>query len=94
EATLRAAISRTSWDGIVVVCPPRANDESMPDEAQLELARTRTLLVASVVETVRRMGARKSPRLWIVTRGAAQFDAGESVTLAQTGLRGIARVLT
>ncbi|CNM39932.1 phenolpthiocerol synthesis type-I polyketide synthase PPSC [Mycobacterium tuberculosis] len=94
EATLRAAISRTSWDGIVVVCPPRANDESMPDEAQLELARTRTLLVASVVETVTRMGARKSPRLWIVTRGAAQFDAGESVTLAQTGLRGIARVLT
>lgn len=58
------------------------------------MARTRTLLVASVVETVTRMGARKSPRLWIVTRGAAQFDAGESVTLAQTGLRGIARVLT
>ncbi len=63
-------------------------------EAQLELAQARTLLIARVVETVTRMGARKSPRLWIVTRGAAQLDPTASVTLAQTELRGIARVLT
>ena len=94
EANLRAAITRTAWDGIVVVCPPRASDESLPDQAQLELARTRTLLIAKVVETLTRMGTRKSPRLWIVTRGAAQLDPGEAVTLAQTGLRGLARVLT
>ena len=76
EAKLRAAITRTDigWDGIVVVCPPRSADESLPNEAQLELAQARTLLIARVVETVTRMGARKSPRLWIVTRGAAQLD--------------------
>lgn len=96
DAQLRAAITGrdSGWDGIVVVCPPRASDESLPDEAQLELARARTLLLARVVETVTRMGTRKSPRLWIVTRGAQQLDPTESVTLAQTELRGIARVLT
>ncbi|MXO39521.1 SDR family oxidoreductase, partial [Mycobacterium kansasii] len=96
EAALREAItqSATAWDGIVMVCPPRSVDESLPDDAQLELARTRTLLIARVVETVTRMGTRKSPRLWIVTRGAQQVDPTDSVTLAQTELRGIARVLT
>ncbi|MGB9227871.1 type I polyketide synthase [Mycobacterium sp.] len=96
EAMLRAAITRSdiAWDGIVVVCPPRSIDESLPDQAQLELAQTRTLLIAKVVETLTRMGSRKSPRLWIVTRGAQQLDPRESVTLAQTGLRGLARVLT
>ena len=88
EAKLRAAITRVGWDGIVVVCPPRSVDESLPDRAQLELAQARTLLIASVVETVTRMGARQSPRLFIVTRGAAQLDPTESVTLAQTELRG------
>jgi phthiocerol/phenolphthiocerol synthesis type-I polyketide synthase C len=96
DAKLHAAITRTgiAWDGIVLVCPPRSVDESLPDDAQLELAQTRTLLIAKVVETLTRMGARKSPRLWIVTRGAQQLDPTESVTLAQTELRGIARVLT
>ncbi|AWV48645.1 polyketide synthase [Mycobacterium leprae] len=96
EVKLQAAITRTdiSWDGIVVVCPPRASDESLPDDAQLELAQTRTLQIAGVVQAVTQMGARKSPRLWIVTRGAQQLNAGESVTLAQTELRGIVRVLT
>ncbi|KAA1251689.1 type I polyketide synthase [Mycobacterium simiae] len=96
DAQLRAVITRadSSWDGIVVVGPPRASDESLPDEAQLELAQARTLLLARVVETVTRMGTRKSPRLWIVTRGAQQLEPSESVTLAQTELRGIARVLT
>jgi phthiocerol/phenolphthiocerol synthesis type-I polyketide synthase C len=96
EAKLRAAITRAGigWDGIVVVCPPRSSDESLPDQAQLELAQTRTLLIAKVVETLTRMGSRKSPRLWIVTRGAQQPEPNASVTLAQTGLRGIARVLT
>ncbi|KJX74689.1 type I polyketide synthase [Mycobacterium lepromatosis] len=96
DAKLQAAITRTdiSWDGIVVVYPPRANDESLPDDVQLELAQTRTLQIAGLVQAVTRMGARKSPRLWIVTRGAQQLDAGESVTLAQTELRGIVRVLT
>ncbi|RFD26847.1 polyketide synthase [Mycobacterium uberis] len=96
EAKLQAAITRTDirWGDIVVVCPPRASDESLPDHAQLELAQTRTLQIAGVVQVVTRMGARKSPRLWIVTRGAQQLDVGESVTLAQTELRGIVRVLT
>ncbi|HSS24972.1 MAG TPA: SDR family NAD(P)-dependent oxidoreductase, partial [Mycobacterium sp.] len=94
EAKLRAAITGIGWDGIVVVCPPRGVDESLSDQAQLELAQARTLLIASVVETVKRMGARISPRLWIVTRGAQQVDPTESVTLAQAELRGIARVLT
>ena len=96
ETTLRAALTRNdiAWDSIVVVYPPRSIDESLPDEAQLELAQTRTLLIAKVVETLTRMGSRKSPRLWMITRGAQQLDASEPVTLAQTGLRGIARVLT
>ena len=96
QAKLRAAITRTDigWDSIVVICPPRSVDESLPDQAQLELAQARTLQIADVVETLTRMGARNSPRLWIVTRGAAQLDPSSSVTLAQTELRGIARVLT
>ncbi|WP_139797200.1 SDR family NAD(P)-dependent oxidoreductase, partial [Mycobacterium malmoense] len=93
-AAVRAAITRTQGrDGIVVVCPPRAVDESLPDEAQLDLVRERTLLIADIAKTVTRMGDRNTPRLWIVTRGAQQLDPGDRVTLAQTQLRGIARVL-
>ena len=83
-----------SWSGIVVVCPPRAVDEALPDTAQLDLALSRTLLVANIVKTLTQIGARNSPRLWIVTRGAQQVDPSDRVTLAQTQLRGIARVLT
>ena len=93
---LRSAITRTdfSWDSIVVLCPPRTADESLPEPMQLDLARTRTLLVADIVKALSRMGARNSPRLWIVTRGAQQLDPGAPVTLAQTSLRGLVRVLT
>jgi phthiocerol/phenolphthiocerol synthesis type-I polyketide synthase C len=94
-ASLRAAITgNQAWDSIVVVCPPRSVDEAVDDQAQLELAQARTLLIADIAKTVTRMGSRNSPRLWIVTRGAQQLDAGDRVTLAQTQLRGIARVLT
>ncbi|OBH88765.1 hypothetical protein A5678_15520 [Mycobacterium sp. E2733] len=95
EHGLRAALTRhdVSWDEIVVVCPSRYVDESLPEQAQLELARTRTLLVADMVKTISRVGARNSPRLWIVTRGAQQLQAEDHVTLAQTELRGLARVL-
>jgi len=37
---------------------------------------------------VSQVGARNTPRLWIVTRGAQQVEPSEPVTLAQTGLRG------
>jgi phthiocerol/phenolphthiocerol synthesis type-I polyketide synthase C len=96
KEALRAAITRTdfSWGSIVVLCPPRAADESLPDRMQLDLAYERTLIVADIVKAVSRMGARNSPRLWIVTRGAQQLDPGAPVTLAQTSLRGLARVLT
>ena len=95
-AKLRAAITRTDigWHNIVVVCPPRSVDESLPDRDQLDLAQARTLLIADMVKTVSRMGARNSPRLWILTRGAQQLYPGARVTLAQTQLRGLARVLT
>ncbi|BBZ48735.1 type I polyketide synthase [Mycobacterium heidelbergense] len=95
-ARLRASIARTDigWDSIVVLCPPQAVDESLPESAQLDLALSRTLLIAEIAKAVTRRGARNSPRLWIVTRGAQQVEAGERVTLAQNGLRGIARVLT
>ena len=83
-----------SWDGIAVVCPPRSVDELSPDPEQLELAQSRTLLIADIVKTLSQLGARNSPRLWLVTRGAQQLDPGDRVTLAQTQLRGIARVLT
>ena len=78
----------------MVVCPPRTVDEALPDSEQLELAQSRTLLIADIVKTLSQIGARNSPRLWIVTRGAQQLAAGDGVTLAQTALRGIARVLT
>ncbi len=96
QARLRGALTRkdVSWDAIVVVCPPRPADEALPDSEQLELAQSRTLLIADIVKTLSQIGARNSPRLWIVTRGAQQLAAGEGVTLAQTTLRGIARVLT
>ena len=96
QARLRGALTRkdVSWNAIVVVCPPRPVDEALPDSEHLELAQSRTLLIADIVKTLSQIGARNSPRLWIVTRGAQQLDAGEGVTLAQTTLRGIARVLT
>jgi phthiocerol/phenolphthiocerol synthesis type-I polyketide synthase C len=94
-AKLRAAITRTDigWDSLVVLCPPQAVDDALPETAQLDLALARTLLIADIAKTVTRMGARNSPRLWVITRGAQQVDAGDRVTLAQTQLRGIARVL-
>jgi len=96
QTRLRGALTRkdVSWNAVVVVCPPRSGDEALPDSEQLELAQSRTLLISDIVKTLSKIGARNSPRLWIVTRGAQQVAAGEGVTLAQTTLRGIARVLT
>ena len=96
EAQLRGALTRkdVSWNAIVVACPPRPVDEALSDSEQLALAQSRTMLIADIVKTLSQIGARNSPRLWIVTRGAQQLDAGDGVTLAQTTLRGIARVLT
>jgi acyl transferase domain-containing protein/acyl carrier protein len=96
DHALDAVLARPdiNWDAIVLVCPPRAADESLPDDAHLELAQARTLLIARVVNKVVRMGARYTPRLFILTRGAQQLDESDHVTLAQTQLRGIARVLT
>lgn len=93
---LREALSRNDieWDAVVVACPPRSVDEALPDVEQLALAQTRTLLIADVVKLVSQHPAGKSPRLWIVTRGAQQLAAGEPITLAQAELRGIVRVLT
>ena len=93
---LRDALSRKdiAWSGVVLVYPPASVDQARPDVEQLELARSRTLLVADVVKTLSAIGARNSPRLWIVTRGAQQLEPEDRVTLAQTELRGIARVLT
>ena len=95
KEALREAITRTdfAWGSMVILCPSRAADESLPNQTQLDLAQQRTLLVADIVKAVSRMGARNSPRLWIVTRGAQQLDPRASVTLAQTSLRGLARVL-
>ncbi|MBV9639902.1 MAG: SDR family oxidoreductase, partial [Mycobacteriaceae bacterium] len=93
DTALRSAITG-ACDDIVVVFPPRDADGSLSEELQLELARARTLLVADMVKTISHMGARNSPRLWIVTRGAQQVDPDDDVTLAQTQLRGLARVLT
>ncbi|MBS1694727.1 MAG: type I polyketide synthase [Actinobacteria bacterium] len=92
-AQWRAALTRT-WDAVAVVLPPRAADEQLSGDAQLHLAQDRTLLIANVVSTLSRAGSRNSPRLWILTRGAQQVESGEPVTLAQSPLRGIARVLT
>ena len=96
QARLRGALTRkdVSWKAVVVVCPPRSADEALPDSEQLELAQSRTLLISDIVKTLSQIGARNSPRLWIVTRAAQQLAAGDGVTLAQTTLRGIARVLT
>jgi phthiocerol/phenolphthiocerol synthesis type-I polyketide synthase C len=94
-AQLRNALSRKDieWNAIVMLCPPRTVDEAFEDAEQLELVRSRTLLVTEIVKTVSQVGARNAPRLWIVTRGAQQVEPDEPITLAQTGLRGMARVL-
>ena len=95
-AQLQAALARKDirWDAIAVVCPPRSADEALTGSQQLELAESRTLMVAEIVRTISQAGARNSPRLWLVTRGAAQLESDDRVTLAQTELRGMARVLT
>ncbi|QUR66897.1 SDR family NAD(P)-dependent oxidoreductase [Mycobacterium spongiae] len=95
QQRLQQVISESDrgFDAVMVVCPPRAVDEALPQQAQLDLAQQRTLFIAELVKTISRVGARNSPRLWIVTRGAAQLDAGEHVTLSSAQLRGIARVL-
>ncbi len=92
---LREAISRSdaAWDGVVVVYPPRGVDEAQPEQKQLDLAQQRTMQIVDLVKTISRVGARNSPRLWMVTRGAQQLDPAEQVTLSQTQLRGMARVL-
>lgn len=82
-----------SWDTVVVVHPSRSCDEALSDREQLELAQSRPLFVAEVVKRLSARGDTGSPRLWIVSRGAQRVADGESVTLAQTTLRGIARVL-
>ncbi|CAN5255958.1 phthiocerol type I polyketide synthase PpsC [soil metagenome] len=93
---LREALARNDieWDAVVVACPPRSVDEARTDVEQLTLAQSRTLLVADIVKLVSQNPAGKTPRLWIVTRGAQLLADGESVTLAQAELRGIVRVLT
>lgn len=96
QAGLRKALADEDvcWQAVVLVCPPRSADEALPDGEQLELARSRTLFVADIVKALPQNRLDRRPRLWIVTRGAAQVTADESVTLAQSTLRGIARVLT
>ncbi|KUI38200.1 polyketide synthase [Mycobacterium sp. IS-1496] len=93
---LRSAITRgdRSWDHIVLVYPDQVVDDSMPDQRQLDTAQMRTVQAAEIVKILSRLGARNSPRLWIVTRGAQQLQPDDHVTLAQAGLRGLARVLT
>jgi phthiocerol/phenolphthiocerol synthesis type-I polyketide synthase C len=92
---LREALSRQdiSWDAVVVACPPRSVDEAHTETEQLELAQSRTVLIADIVKLVAQNAGAHHPRLWIVTRGAQQLAAGEPVTLAQAELRGIMRVL-
>lgn len=92
---LREALNRrdVSWDAVVVACPPRSVDESLSDVVQLGLAQSRTLLIAEIVKMVSQFGTGNPPRLWIVTRGAQQLDPADRVTLAQSELRGIVRVL-
>ncbi len=96
RAALRAGLMRkgVAWDAVVVVCPPRSADEALDAVGQLGLAQSRALLLAEVVKTLSQVGSRNSPRLWVVTRGAQQVGVDESVTLAQSSLRGIGRVLT
>ena len=95
-AALRDELARkdAAWDAIAVVCPPRSVDEALSDVEQLEVAKSRTLLVADIVRTVSQVGTRNSPRLWIVTRGAQQVEPSDGITLTQAELRGISRVLT
>ncbi len=96
EDGLRSAITRNdlTWDNIVVLYPSRGVDESLSEQRQLETVQARTLRAAEIVKTISRMGARNSPRFWLVTRGAQQVDPDEDVTMPQTELRGLARVLT
>jgi phthiocerol/phenolphthiocerol synthesis type-I polyketide synthase C len=95
-AEIRNALSRKdiSWDAIVRLYPSRAVDDAVEYAAQLDIVQARTLAVADIVKTVTAQGARNSPRLWLVTRGAQQLDPSDRVTLAQAQIRGIARVLT
>ncbi|BCI53466.1 phthiocerol/phenolphthiocerol synthesis polyketide synthase type I PpsC [Mycolicibacterium litorale] len=96
QEELRSALinSGQSWDHIVLLYPSRDVDDSMPDQQQLDTAQSRTVQAAETVKTISRLGARNSPRLWMITRGAQQLRPDDQVTLAQAGLRGLVRVLT
>ena len=89
-AEFRDAMSRKDieWSAVVVGARPGGR-RGTDGYQQLDLALSRTLLVANLVKTLTQIGARNSPRLWIVTRGAQQLDAGDRVTLAQAQLRGL-----
>ena len=96
RAELRNALSRKDieWSAIVVVCPPRTVDEALDHTDQLELVRSRTLLVADIVKTVSQCGSEEHPTAVDrhARRAAGRARASRSPS-RRPALRGVARVL-
>jgi len=72
---------------VVVLCTPTANDADPTTDA---LRRTRRVL--AIVQAVAASHV-ASPRVYVVTQGAQQVEADETVNLGQSAVRGLMRVL-
>ena len=76
--------------GVVVVAAPPVD----PDESRPDLSRARDY-VSQVVDIARALSELpgQPPRLFLVTRNAANVQPGDLVNLEQAGLRGLIRVI-
>lgn len=65
-----------------------------PDSGALSPQRSRAVM-ANLLQVVKQMAALpgESPRLYVVTRGAASVQPGDRINLDQAGLRGLMRVI-
>ncbi|GGM45994.1 phthiocerol/phenolphthiocerol synthesis polyketide synthase type I PpsC [Longimycelium tulufanense] len=94
SAVAQAVRCGTPPTAVVVLCPPRARDAQLAEDRALTTAEHRVLRIARVAQAILRTGVRDLPRLYVVTRGAQAVQPDETITLAQSALRGVVRVLT
>ncbi|MET9645225.1 SDR family NAD(P)-dependent oxidoreductase [Streptomyces syringium] len=76
--------------GLVVLCPPPASDESTEG---IKRARDRVRHLIRLVRILSDTTAAAPPRLYVVTRGAQAAPGTERITLEQAPLRGLCRVI-
>lgn len=81
---------RNGLDGIVIVCPPSADD---PAEQGLLRGREQVRHLVRMTRDLPELSERP-PRLYVVTRNAQVVLPGDNPNLVQAGLRGLLRVIS